>query len=161
MLSLENVRAGTLQDGRLGSLLLPLGDYSAQFLVTAGGQDQLFGVFLSGQYRFHTVMLAEEGDNWAGFFVDDVRLEVDIDSASDAANLRPPIGSIVKRPNGTFLVALSGERRTMQRRVEMRLDAGGSGPAERVGVALSRWELVTGEGTDKTVLLSIEASDQA
>lgn len=161
MLSLTHVRAGTLQEGRLGSIFLPLGDYSACFLVTAGSQDQLFGVFLSGQYQFHTVVVAEEGDNWAGFFVDDVRLEVDIDSSSDATNLRPPLGSIVKRSNGTFLVASSGERRLMQRRVEMRLDAGESGPAERIGVAFSRWEIVTGQGREKTVLLSIEASDQA
>jgi hypothetical protein len=142
-------------------MLFPLGDYSAHFLVTGGAEDQLFGVFLSGEYLFETVMVSQDGDNWAGFLVDDVRIEVDITSATDATHHRPPIGSVVKRAKGAFLVALPAGRGVPRRSVELRLDQAEGASEERSGVAFSRWNIVTGEGQSKIVLRTIGAVPEA
>jgi hypothetical protein len=125
-------------------------------LVAGGAQDELFGVFLSGEHMFHTVMASADGDNWSGFFIDDIRFEVDIASATDATNHRPPLGSIVIRPNGAFLVAVAGERATLRRRVELRLGELGPDASDRKGVAFTRWSVVTGKGENKTALWANE-----
>lgn len=156
---LQCLRPGSLQDAALGSVLMPLGDYSAHFLVTGGAEGELFGVFLSGDHLFHTVMVSQDGDNWNGFFVDGARVEVDIDSATDATNLRPPVGSIVVRSAGIFLVALAGAPRAMHRRVELRLGLPQTGANDRAGVAFTRWSIVIGEAQERVVLREVEAID--
>lgn len=117
--------------------------------------------FLSGEYLFHTVMASEDGDNWPGFFIDDVRVEVDVNSATDATHHRPPLGSVVRRPNGAFLVAVPGGRDVLRRRVELRLDQTESASGERSGVAFLRWNVVIGEGQSKIVLRTIDAGTDA
>lgn len=161
MLDLDDIRPGTLEDGRTGSLMLPVGDYSSDFIVAEGGRGELFGVFLSGEHRFEIVMASKDGENWSGLFVDDVRIEVDVAFATDAVHRRPPVGSVVRRKTGTFLVVLAGERPGPRRRVELILKPGTTETDDRAGVAFTRWRIVNGDGPSKAVLREIEAVPEA
>ncbi|WP_447724611.1 hypothetical protein [Sphingomonas koreensis] len=149
-------RFGTVDSTQGMALVTPISQYSELFFVT-GGSDST-AVFLSEGIRGRA-MRTETAVNFDGMIVEDIKIEVDTDSAFNPGETGKTLLAIIRQGSATGLFVSSdggGFRQTVIAPIGGVFDPGVA--TERV--AFTRWRIVLGEGDDKVTLLEIDAAPE-
>ncbi|MDC7745815.1 hypothetical protein [Rhizobium binxianense] len=155
MLSISDILVGDVAEAPLSSLILPRSTREQPGLI-GKVEDVPFFVFLSAKNNFGAFKQSLKPRN-PGIIIPNVSVEVDESSVGEYDAWDTRAGSFVFE-GGTAGV-LAGDARTegMGRFVVNIANVTRS----EVSASFSRWQLVTGSGYDRKVLLSIDARPSA
>lgn len=155
MLSAEEFSVGTIGDATPLSLILPRNEHEPTALIgyaAQGGAPAIF--FLDDRNRFQSFECAGNS-HWTGLQIPGVRIEVDETSAFDPERHWPTAGCVLRQ--STQLLAVAAGNFHSSRGTELVLLVADLATASHKA-AFSRWQISLGDGTDKRVLHTVDAS---
>lgn len=152
MLSPEEFTVGTFASAPVGSLILPRNQHEAAVIVGLLDEKPTV-VFLGDRFQF-TYFHTAGSENWSGMIIPNVRVEVDESTAFDPWYGSSSLGAVVR--SATHLGVYAKSERSFGRHQAVTLTS--NLPAiDNGGVGFTKWQVVLGTGTDKRILLTIDA----
>ena len=143
MIDPKVLRPVYLQNISAPAVILPLDEYDQPFVVFGAG-DAAIACFIGSLHRFET-MPAVSNDNWKGFAIENLSIEVDLESAVGTQGRAAPTGSLVRTGSRLELMAI-GKPRSFRDRVKLLVEDDLPPGDEDLAVAFTRWWLVKREG---------------
>lgn len=154
MLFANQFFAGSLDMATAPSLILPRSKYEEPFLIGLTGSGPT-AVFLDGQNRFRSMSAAGNKD-WHGVIVPQIRVAVCAKHIVDPNHAKEP-GMMVRI--GTKLAICTRDARGFGMLHLLTIEDGhADGNDHQAG--FQKWQIVLGEGPDRTVLWSYDATTQ-
>jgi hypothetical protein len=152
MLSAREFSVGALADVQPSTLVLPLSNHDATFLI-GNSETGMTAVFLDGPHKFHG-MQCEMNRDWKGLIVPNIYIEVDEKSVFDPALIGVPVGAIIRKSTRLDLRARM-DRNFGSINIQLDTELVNAGDT---GAGFSKWQVVIGESMSKRVLFKADVS---
>lgn len=160
MLDPSEVFVAPICAAREMTLVLPRSEYEHRCLIVTAGEKPI-AICLDELQRIGRFLAFEcdENDNWKGMHIPGVRIELDETSLHDAEGRYAPRGSMVRVEDRlTLWVELEGQYQTRSHAITIHDKLPPCAP--HMSACFMKWQIVLGEGEDKRVLWSADATPE-
>lgn len=151
---------GYVENAEPLTLILPRTSYEEKAL-TFTADSKKFALFLSGGADQVFRFMERNGDHdWRGLLVPNVEIELDETSLFDVDGHYPPLGSLVRHGDKLSVqtIALGNRFSPYGGQFPIMSELPSISPTEKA--CFTKWQIVLGEGQEKRVLHSVNATPQ-
>lgn len=161
MLKPSECFAGHYENAEPFTLILPRNRYE-QRALTFVAEGKKFAMFLDGSPDHVFRFIECNGDHdWRGLFVPNVKIELDEKSLFDVESHYPPLGSLVRHGDKLSVQsAFLGGRMSLYGQLFVLLSELPT-ISQTEKACFTKWQIVLGEGEEKRVLHSVDATPAA
>lgn len=153
--------AAPISAARQMTLVLPRTKYEHQCLIVMNAENP-FAICLDDSELPHRFMAfeCEANDAWRGLHIPGVRIELDETSLFEGANSFAPAGS-VQRLEDKLSIRVNWSERFFNRNRSLTILDGLPACAPHQSACFLKWQIVLGEGQNKRVLATIDATPES
>lgn len=154
----DEIAVGSFPEAEGLTLMLPR-EHSDELILISSAAGEKMAVYL-GQHKYFACPCGDSR-NWKGILVPGVAIELDLDSAFDPGRDWGPLGSVVREGAALDVVVEAVDSHNIKQRQHVGLLRDLPPSREGYSAGFKRWQIVLGSGSQKRVLVSIDATPPA